>query len=96
MNKNGNRIIYDGATGVILYQTYDSEGANPHQEISELKYVDLPFGFINYDTHYIGSINKDGEPIIKMKELSPTELENAKLKEDIILLQADAEAGGIL
>ena len=87
-----NRVCFNKATGEIFYQLFSE---TPHENI-EVGFLDIESGEINYNTHYIESIDPDGHPVIKMKELTPIELENAKLKEDIILLQADAEAGGIL
>ena len=87
-----NRVFYDVPTGKILYQLFMEEP----EIVTEFAVLEIPAGEINYETHYIESIDPDGHPVIKMKELAPMELENAKLKEDIILLQVENEIGGIL
>lgn len=94
-----NRIIYNKATGTIIYQSGEATGdVVPHEKDIELAYIDISYGSIDYSKSYIQRIDENGNPVIKEypRELSPVELENEKLKEDIILLQADAENGGIL
>lgn len=87
-----NRIFYDRSTGKILYQLFMD---NP-ETVTDFAVLEVPTGEINYDTHYIESIDENGKPVVKAKELTPTEMENEKLKEDILLLQTDANEGGIL
>lgn len=87
-----NRVFYDRSTGKILYQLFMD---NP-ETVTDFAVLEVPTGEINYDTHYIESINPDGEPVIKAKELTQEELEKAKLKEDILLLKTENEIGGIL
>lgn len=94
-----NRIFFDKPTGVLIYQTGEHQGTvSPHHEVTEIDFIDIPFGSINYDTHFIESIDAEGNPVIKEypKELTPIEIENAKLKEDILLLKTENEVGGIL
>ncbi|MDM5230169.1 hypothetical protein [Lysinibacillus pakistanensis] len=94
-----NRIIYNKVTGTILHQSGEAKGdVVPHEEDVELAFIDVPYGSIDYSKSYIQRIDEDGNPVIKEydRELSPVEIENAKLKEDIILLQTDSEVGGIL
>lgn len=92
-----NRVFFDIPTGVIIYQTGEHLGeVAPHPNVTDINFIDIPFGSINYDTHYIESIDENGKPIVKAKELTPAEMENKKLKEDILLLQTDANEGGIL
>jgi len=87
-----NRVFYDKVTGKIFYQIFSE---TPHEDV-EIGFLNIASGEINYHTHYIESIDSEAHPVVKMKELTPVELENEKLKEDIILLQADVETGGIL
>ncbi|UUV23834.1 MULTISPECIES: hypothetical protein [Lysinibacillus] len=87
-----NRIFYDRSTGKILYQHFMEEP----EVITDFAILEIHEGEINYNTHFIDSINSEGVPVVKAKELTPTEMENEKLKEDILLLQTDAQVGGIL
>lgn len=87
-----NRIFYDRSTGKILYQMFMD---NP-ETVTDFAILEIPSGEINYDTHFIESIDPEGNPVIKAKELSQSELENEKLKEDILLLKTDSDTGGIL
>jgi len=66
------------------------------ETVTDFAVLEVPTGEINYDTHYIESIDENGKPVVKAKELMPAEMKNAKLKEDILLLQTDAQVGGIL
>lgn len=94
-----NRVIYNKVTGAVIYQTGEATGdVVPHDLEVDLAFVDIPFGSIDYSKFYVQRIDEVGNPVIKEypRDLSPVEIENAKLKEDIILLQADAETGGIL
>ncbi len=87
-----NRIFYDRSTGKILYQLF----MDTPETVTDFAVLEVPTGEINYDTHYIESIDENGKPVVKAKELMPAEMKNAKLKEDILLLQTDAQVGGIL
>ena len=96
LNRNGNRIIYDHTTGRIEHQTCDSEGTREHQPITELTYVDLPYGYIDYNKSYIELIDPEtGRPIIKDYELTDDQ-KKFKEMEDELLLLVDNEIGGIL
>lgn len=87
-----NRIFYDKSTGKILYQHF----MESPEVVTDFAVLEIPEGEINYDTHIIESIDSDGRPVVKAKELTPVELEKEKLKEDILLLKTDANEGGIL
>lgn len=87
-----NRIFYDKGNGKILYQLFME---NP-ELVTDFAVLEIPEGDINYDTHYIESIDENGHPVIKMKGLSPLEVENAELKKDVLLLQTDNQEGGVL
>lgn len=87
------RVLYNSETGIVEKQTFIYDNS----ETPDYKCIDLPLDIIDHTKSYIESINPEtDEPIIKDYPLRPDQLENAKLKEDIILLQADAETGGIL
>ena len=94
-----NRVIYNKLTGTVIYQTGEATGdVVPHEADVQLAYLDIPYGSLDYSKSYVQRIDEDENPVIKEyeRELSSVELENAKLKEDIILLQTDSEVGGIL
>ncbi|MGE7111223.1 hypothetical protein [Lysinibacillus sp. NPDC047702] len=94
-----NRIVYNKMTGTIIHQSGEGKGdIVPHESEIELAYIDIPFGTIDYTKCYVQRIDEKGNLVIKEyeRDLSPVELENIKLKEDIILLQAENEIGGIL
>ncbi|MBY2478574.1 hypothetical protein KWV16_17015 [Clostridioides difficile] len=91
MNRN-NRIIYD-QTGKIWLQTGETTGdVSEHGAITELHYLDVEFGSIDYSKQYIESINPiTKEPIIKdieviltdeQKRLQALEEELSMLKEE--------------
>lgn len=90
--KRGTRIIYD-QLGKIWFIQNDTEGTEPTwSEITELHYLDLKFGSIDYTKQYIESINPiTKEPIIKnieviltdeQKRLEALEKELSMLKEE--------------
>jgi len=94
-----NRVIYNTRTGTIIYQTGEATGdVVPHETDVQLAYLDIPYGSLDYSKFYVQRIDEDGNSVIKEheRELTLIEIENAKLKEDIILLQTDSEVGGIL
>ncbi len=91
MNRN-NRIIYN-QDGKILLQTGEATGdVLEHDTITELHYLDVEFGSIDYSKQYIESINPvTKEPIIKdieviltdeQKRLQALEKELSMLKEE--------------
>ncbi|MGI2295157.1 hypothetical protein [Paenibacillus sp. GXUN7292] len=52
----GNRIVYD-QDGEIVSQTGEMKGdVLPRKDITELHFIDLPYGSINYSMHRIVSI----------------------------------------
>ncbi|VIF72257.1 Uncharacterised protein [Clostridioides difficile] len=90
--ERGNRIIYN-QDGEIIFQTGEAIGdVLPHAEITELHYLDIEFGSIDYSKQYIESINLvTKEPIIKdievvltdeQKRLQALEKELSMLKEE--------------
>ncbi|HFL2474614.1 TPA: hypothetical protein ACG3H5_000237 [Clostridioides difficile] len=91
MNR-GNRIIYN-QDGKILLQTGEATGdILEHDTITELNFIDLEFGSIDYSKQYIESINPvTKEPVIKdipviltdeQKRLQALEKELSMLKEE--------------
>ncbi|MCG8260587.1 hypothetical protein MJO51_18330, partial [Clostridioides difficile] len=64
--ERGNRIICD-QTGKILLQTGEATGdILEHDEITELHFVDIPYGSIDYTRNRIIGINiETKEPILE-------------------------------
>lgn len=93
-----NRVIFDKPTGVIFYQTGEHQGeVTPHPNVTEIDFIDIPFGSIDYNTHYIDSIDEEGNPVI-MSYDNPESEEQRKIREleDALLIQTENEVGGIL
>ncbi|AVK82465.1 hypothetical protein C3943_02330 [Lysinibacillus sp. B2A1] len=92
----GSRVIYDEETGRIEHQTGERPDGFPHNKITKLAYIDLPFGFIDQTKFYIESINPEtGEPVVKPIPLTPG-MAKYKDLEDALLLLTDENLGGIL
>ncbi len=73
MNR-GNRIIYN-QDGKILLQTGEATGdVLEHDTITELHYLDVEYGSIDYSKQYIESINPvTKEPVLKDIEVVLTD-----------------------
>lgn len=96
--ERGNRIICD-QTGKILLQTGEATGdILEHDEITELHFVDIPYGSIDYTRNRIIGINiETKEPIseeipvyVNEEEKRIQELENQ------LLIAENEKVGGIL
>ncbi|MCE0577251.1 hypothetical protein LWE96_19480 [Clostridioides difficile] len=97
MNR-ANRIIYD-QTGKILLQTGEATGdILEHDTITELHYIDVEYGNIDYSKQYIESINPiTKEPILKDIPIYLSEEENRIPElENQILLNENEKVGGLL
>ncbi|CZR99345.1 hypothetical protein CDFC105_72950 [Clostridioides difficile] len=72
--ERGNRIIYD-QTGKIWLQTGESTGdVLEHDTITELHYLDVEYGSIDYSKQYIESINPvTKEPVLRDIEVVLTD-----------------------
>ncbi|AXU76067.1 TPA: hypothetical protein KSL21_003636 [Clostridioides difficile] len=97
MNR-ANRIIYD-QTGKILFQTGEATGdILEHDTITELHYIDVGYGNIDYSKQYIESINpitkelilKDIPIYLSEEEKRIQELENQ------LLIAENEKVGGLL
>lgn len=94
----GNRIICN-QHGEILSQSGEIEGAVlSRPSVDTTHVIDLEFGEINYRTHYISHIDMDTmRPVVVAKPIRETaEQKHIRELEDTLLLQMDAEIGGIL
>ncbi|CZR73109.1 hypothetical protein CDFC105_91659 [Clostridioides difficile] len=97
MNR-ANRIIYD-QTGKILLQTGEATGdILEHDTITELHYIDVEYGNIDYSKQYIESINPiTKEPILKDIPIYLSEEEKRIQElENQLLLNENEKVGGIL
>ena len=96
--ERGNRIICD-QTGKILLQTGEATwDILEHDEITELHFVDIPYGSIDYTRNRIIGINiETKEPIL---EEIPTFISDEEKRiqelENQILLNENEKVGGIL
>ncbi|EGT4050392.1 hypothetical protein I5976_01010 [Clostridioides difficile] len=97
MNR-ANRIIYD-QTGKILLQTGEATGdVLEHDTITELYYVDIEYGSIDYTKNRIIGINiETKEPILEEIPVFITEEEKRIQElENQILLNENEKVGGLL
>lgn len=93
-----NRIICD-QTGKILLQTGEATGdILEHDEITELHFVDIPYGSIDYTRNRIIGINiETKEPILEEIPVFISEEEKRIQElENQILLNENEKVGGIL
>ncbi|EMM2322660.1 TPA: hypothetical protein RTK55_003224 [Clostridioides difficile] len=97
MNR-ANRIIYD-QTGKILLQTGEATGdVLEHNEITELNWIDIDYGSVDYTKNRITGINiETKQPILEEIPvyLSDEEKQIQEL-ENQILLNENEKVGGIL
>ncbi|WP_343109852.1 hypothetical protein [Clostridioides difficile] len=97
MNR-ANRIIYD-QTGKILLQTGEATGdILEHDTITELHYIDIPYGSIDYMQNRIVGINiETKEPILEEIPIFVTEEEKRIQElENQLLLNENEKVGGLL
>ncbi|MBG0220003.1 hypothetical protein I4O96_13175 [Clostridioides difficile] len=97
MNR-ANRIIYD-QTGKILLQTGEATGdVLEHDTITELYYVDIEYGSIDYTKNRITSINiETKQPILEEIPVYITDEEKRIQElENQILLNENEKVGGLL
>lgn len=98
MNR-ANRIIYD-QTGKILLQTGEATGdVLPHDEITELHCIDVPYGNVDYAKNRIIGINIETiQPILEKIPVyvSEAEKEKQELENQLLLLTNQEIGGGIL
>ncbi|MCK1926301.1 hypothetical protein MXT41_17730 [Clostridioides difficile] len=97
MNR-ANRIIYD-QTGKLLLQTGEATGdVLEHNEITELNWIDIDYGSVDYTKNRITGINiETKQPILEEIPvyLSDEEKQIQEL-ENQILLNENEKVGGIL
>ncbi|CCL09093.1 hypothetical protein [Clostridioides difficile] len=93
-----NRIIYD-QTGKILLQTGEATGdILEHDTITELHYIDVEYGSIDYTRNRIIGINiETKEPILEEIPVFISEEEKRIQElENQILLNENEKVGGLL
>ncbi|MER0321518.1 hypothetical protein ABRQ55_10410 [Clostridioides difficile] len=97
MNR-ANRIIYD-QTGKILLQTGEATGdVLEHNEITELNWIDIDYGSVDYTKNRITGINiETKQPILEEIPVYITEEEKRiKELENQLLIAENEKVGGIL
>lgn len=98
MMRIGNRVFYD-QDGVIICQTGEMRGdVLPRNEITQVNYIDLDYGQVDFNTHRIVVVDTASrQPILEEIEqyISPEQQRIQELENEL-LLQADNELGGIL
>ncbi|EQF24671.1 hypothetical protein QEW_2457 [Clostridioides difficile CD160] len=98
MNR-ANRIIYD-QTGKILLQTGEATGdVLEHNEITELNWIDIDYGSIDYAKNRVIGINiETKQPILEEIPVyvSEAEKEKQELENQLLLLINQEIGGGIL
>ncbi|HEL4198616.1 hypothetical protein OKQ65_17320 [Clostridioides difficile] len=96
--ERGNRIIYN-QDGKILLQTGEATGdILEHDEITELHFVDIPYGSVDYTKSRIVGINiETKEPILEEMPVYLTEEEKRIQElENQLLIAENEKVGGIL
>ncbi|ENZ9550537.1 hypothetical protein KLM98_02250 [Clostridioides difficile] len=97
MNR-GNRIIYN-QDGKIIFQTGEATGdVSEHDTITELYYVDVEYGSIDYTKNRITGINiETKQPILEEIPIYITE-EEKKIQEleNQLLIAENEKVGGLL
>ena len=92
----GNRIYYSTSTGNILFIAGEINNAESQRDPDEVvEFIDIDYGSIDYTKNMIVGVDTVKKKVI----LQPIENEQEKQireLEDALLLQADAENGGIL
>ncbi|MBH7874099.1 hypothetical protein KWW51_19365 [Clostridioides difficile] len=98
MNR-ANRIIYN-QDGKILLQTGEATGdILEHDTITELHYIDIPYGSIDYTKTRIVGINiETKQPILEEIPVyvSKAEKEKQELENQLLLLTNQEIGGGLL
>ncbi|MCC0636534.1 hypothetical protein [Clostridioides sp. ES-S-0001-02] len=97
MNR-ANRIIYD-QTGKILLQTGEATGdVLEHNEITELNWIDIDYGSVDYTKNRITGINiETKQPILEEIPVYITDEEKRIQElENQILIAENEKVGGLL
>ncbi|EOY7138244.1 hypothetical protein ACQD5V_003382 [Clostridioides difficile] len=93
-----NRVIYD-QTGKIIFETGESCGdVLPHNKITELDYIDIPYRSIDYIKNRIIGINiETKQPILEEIPVYVSE-EKKRIQEleNQVLLNENEKVGGLL
>ncbi|MCC0724447.1 hypothetical protein [Clostridioides sp. ZZV14-6044] len=94
-----NRVIYD-QTGKIIFETGESCGdVLPHDKITELHYIDVEYGSIDYTRNRIVGINiETKEPVLEEipAYISKAEKEKQELENQLLLMTNKELGGGLL
>ncbi|ENY8512150.1 Uncharacterised protein [Clostridioides difficile] len=93
-----NRVIYD-QTGRIIFETGESCGdVLPHDKITELHYIDVEYGSIDYTRNRIVGINiETKEPVLEEIPVYMSEEEKRIQElENQLLIAENEKVGGLL
>lgn len=94
MKKVGTRILYNDVG--VVFVLHRMEGDVLDRDNSDIRFIDIPFDDFDPHTHFIKGV-VDDKPIIEKIQLPETpEQKRIRELEDVLLLQAEAELGGIL
>ena len=96
--KIGNRIIFD-QDGELIYTYGEMTGdILPRKDLTSINVIDLDYGEVDYSTHKIVKIDIDTmNPIIEpLPFFESDEQRQIRELEDMLLMQLDADLGGIL
>lgn len=95
--KIGNRIIFD-QNGEMIIQLGEVQGdVLPRKEITNLDYIDLEYGEVDYFNFRIVGVDiETKKPILKEIEREKTQEEIIEELENQLLLNEDEKVGGIL
>lgn len=101
--ERGNRVIFDTVTGRIVHQFGEITNSThpiPYEEINGLDYIDLEYALFDKNKFFIERIDLETrQPILQKHpwvedEPTPEEL-IAKMEEELALIKAEQELGGI-
>lgn len=93
----GNRIYYNASTGNILFIGGEINNADVSRDANEIvDFIDVEYGSIDHSQHMIVGVDKENRTVILQQLIENEEQRRIRELEDILLLQADNEHGGIL
>ena len=95
MDKTGTRVFYDAANGNVVATLHRVFGGIERQPIEQLEYLDIGFDSFDPMSQEVVSV-ENGQPVIVSIYQESEEEKRIRELEDVLLLQAENEVGGIL
>lgn len=93
----GTRIIFTSDGEIIEVYGDMQGGVTDRPQWNQIDYIDIEHGQINLMTHRVIGIDVDTrQPILEAINNETEEQKRIRELEDVLLLAADAETGGIL